>query len=260
MLRLNRAPRAAPAPGAPRAHSCDWPKGRGRAGARTGGSGRDQGGDGGRAGVGSCVLLRPPEAVGAIRGVGRGEPPPRAAPSLRRAAAAAGGVALAPGVGLRQAEGWLLAPAPCRCVAQQTPMGLGAGAGKHSVCLSEMRAHLKTCEKYIEKYGPVQELGDAVTRYSCPYCQCEVAENELMDHCLSYHRWEGRAVCCPICYLTPGRDPSYFSRNFIRHLRLVHTLHFEDYIDINSVGEVLVERVLGGSFLEYVRVNHPNST
>ncbi|KAM6278278.1 E3 ubiquitin-protein ligase RNF125 [Spheniscus humboldti] len=128
------------------------------------------------------------------------------------------------------------------------------------VCLSEMRAHLRTCEKYIEKYGPVQELGDAVTRYSCPYCQCEVDEDELMDHCLTYHGSERRAVCCPICCLTPGRDPSYFSRNFISHLQLRHTPHYEDYIDINTVGEVLVERVLDGSFLEYVHVNHPNST
>ncbi|KAM6103454.1 E3 ubiquitin-protein ligase RNF125 [Theristicus caerulescens] len=130
---------------------------------------------------------------------------------------------------------------------------------KTQVRLSEMRAHLRTCEKYIEKYGPLQELGDAVTRYSCPYCQCEVDEDELMDHCLAYHRLERRAVCCPICCLTPGRDPSYFSRNFIRHLQLRHTLHCEDYIDINTVGEVLVERVLDGSFLEYVHVSHPNS-
>ncbi|XP_075561175.1 E3 ubiquitin-protein ligase RNF125 [Pelecanus crispus] len=127
------------------------------------------------------------------------------------------------------------------------------------VCLSEMRAHLRTCEKYIEKYGPLQELGDAVTRYSCPYCQCEVDEDELMDHCLTYHRLERRAVCCPICSLTPARDPSYFSRNFIRHLQLRHTLHYEGYIDINTVGEVLVERVLDGSFLEYVHMSHPNS-
>ncbi|KAM6143004.1 LOW QUALITY PROTEIN: E3 ubiquitin-protein ligase RNF125 [Phoenicopterus ruber ruber] len=127
------------------------------------------------------------------------------------------------------------------------------------VRLSEMRAHLRTCEKYIQKYGPLQELVDAVTRYSCPYCQCEIDEDELMDQCLTYHRSERRAVCCPICCLTPGRDPSYFSRNFIRHLQLRHALHYEDYIDINTVGEVLVERVLDGSFLE-VHVNHPSST
>ncbi|KAM9643914.1 LOW QUALITY PROTEIN: E3 ubiquitin-protein ligase RNF125 [Morphnus guianensis] len=125
------------------------------------------------------------------------------------------------------------------------------------VCLSEMRA-LKTCEKYIEKYGPVQELGDAVTRY-LPLCQGEVDEDELMDHCLAYHRLERRAVWCSISCLTPGRDPSYFSRNFIRHLQLRHTLNCEDYEDIHTV-EVLAERVLDRSFLEYVHVNHPNST
>ncbi|KFV62847.1 E3 ubiquitin-protein ligase RNF125, partial [Dryobates pubescens] len=128
------------------------------------------------------------------------------------------------------------------------------------VCLSQMRAHLRTCEKYIENYGPIQEPGDAATRYSCPYCQCQVSEDELMDHCLTYHRLERRAVCCPICCLTPGRDPSYFSSNFMRHLQVRHMLHYEDHIDINSVGEVLVESVLGGSFLDYVHVNHPNSS
>ncbi|KAM6375916.1 LOW QUALITY PROTEIN: E3 ubiquitin-protein ligase RNF125 [Alca torda] len=126
------------------------------------------------------------------------------------------------------------------------------------VCLSEMRAHLRTCEKYIEKYGPVQELGDAAMRYACPYCQ-EVDEDELMD--MTHHRPERKVIvmCCPICCLTPGRDASYFS-NFVRHLQLRHRLHYEDYIDINTVGEVLVERVLDGLFLEYVHVSHPNST
>ncbi|CAM9276276.1 unnamed protein product [Bubo scandiacus] len=91
------------------------------------------------------------------------------------------------------------------------------------VCLNEMRGHLKTCEKYIEKYGPVQELGDA-PRYSCPYCQCEVDEDELMDCSLTCHRLERRAV-----------------------------------IDISTVGKILVQRVLDGLFLDYVHVSHPNS-
>ncbi|XP_025928618.1 E3 ubiquitin-protein ligase RNF125 [Apteryx rowi] len=128
------------------------------------------------------------------------------------------------------------------------------------VCLSEMRAHLRTCEQYIKKYGPLQEPGDAITRYSCPFCQCEVDEDDLMDHCLTYHRSETRAVYCPICHLTPGRDPAYCSRNFIRHLQLRHTFYYEDCIDINVVEEILTERVLDRSFLEYVHVNHPNST
>ncbi|XP_038249340.1 E3 ubiquitin-protein ligase RNF125 isoform X2 [Dermochelys coriacea] len=92
------------------------------------------------------------------------------------------------------------------------------------VCLSEMRVHLRTCEQYIEKYGPLQELGDTVTRYACPFCQCELHEDDLMDHCLTYHRTERRAV------------------------------------DINIVEEALIENVLHQSFLEYVHVNHPNST
>ncbi|XP_044858796.1 E3 ubiquitin-protein ligase RNF125 [Mauremys mutica] len=123
-----------------------------------------------------------------------------------------------------------------------------------------MRVHLRTCQQYIEKYGPLQELGDTVTRYACPFCQCELHEDDLMDHCLTYHRTERRAVYCPICRLIPGGDPSCFSRNFIRHLQLRHTFYHEDYIDINIVEEVLIENVLHQSFLEYVQVNHSNST
>lgn len=29
-----------------------------------------------------------------------------------------------------------------------------------------------------------------IPRYSCPYCQCQVAEDELMDHCLTTD-WKG---------------------------------------------------------------------
>ncbi|XP_009874463.1 PREDICTED: E3 ubiquitin-protein ligase RNF125, partial [Apaloderma vittatum] len=107
------------------------------------------------------------------------------------------------------------------------------------VCLSKMRAHLRTCEKYIKKYGSVQDLGDAVTRYSCPYCQCEGDENEIMDHCLTHHRSERKPMCCPICCLTSGRHPSYFSGNCIRHLQLRHTLRYEDYIVSNGIHKLL---------------------
>uniref|UniRef100_A0A8D0GH44 RING-type E3 ubiquitin transferase n=1 Tax=Sphenodon punctatus TaxID=8508 RepID=A0A8D0GH44_SPHPU len=128
------------------------------------------------------------------------------------------------------------------------------------VCLSEMRAHLRTCEQYIEKYGPFQELGDPVTRYACPFCQCDLDEDDLMDHCLAYHRSERTAICFPICQILPGGSPTYFIGNFIRHLQLRHTFYYEDYIDISIVEEVLIERVLNWSFLEYVHVNHPSTT
>ncbi|XP_062424529.1 E3 ubiquitin-protein ligase RNF125 [Rhea pennata] len=128
------------------------------------------------------------------------------------------------------------------------------------VCLSDIRVHLRTSEQYIKTYGPLQEPGDAVTKYSCPFCECKVDEDDLMDHCLTYHRSERRAVFCPICRLTPERDPSYCSRKFIRHLQLRHTFYYEDYIvNINAVEEVLVEKVLDRSFLGYMNVNYPNS-
>ncbi|XP_061453880.1 E3 ubiquitin-protein ligase RNF125 [Rhineura floridana] len=127
------------------------------------------------------------------------------------------------------------------------------------VRLSEMRAHLRTCDQYIEKYGPLQEVTNPETRYPCPFCQYVLDEGDFLDHFLTYHRSESRAVYCPICRLLPGGGPSYYSRNFIQHLQLRHTFYYEDYIDISIVEEVLTERVLDWSLLEYVHVNNPNT-
>ncbi|XP_048363272.1 E3 ubiquitin-protein ligase RNF125 [Sphaerodactylus townsendi] len=127
------------------------------------------------------------------------------------------------------------------------------------VCLSEMRAHLRTCVHYIEKYGPLQEVQHPITRYPCPFCENELDENDLLDHYLTYHRSESRAVYCPVCRLLPDGDQSYYSSNFIRHLELRHTFYYEDYIDINIVEEALIGRVLNQTFSEYVHVNNPNT-
>lgn len=62
------------------------------------------------------------------------------------------------------------------------------------VCLSEMRAHIKTCQKYMEKYGPLQELGEMAARCVCPFCQRELDEDSLLDHCVTHHRSERRPV------------------------------------------------------------------
>ncbi|XP_022442616.1 E3 ubiquitin-protein ligase RNF125 isoform X2 [Delphinapterus leucas] len=62
------------------------------------------------------------------------------------------------------------------------------------VCLSEMRAHIRTCQKYIDKYGPLQELGETATRCVCPFCQKELDEDSLLDHCITHHRSERRPV------------------------------------------------------------------
>ncbi|KAL8182201.1 UNVERIFIED_CONTAM: hypothetical protein K2H54_047623 [Gekko kuhli] len=129
------------------------------------------------------------------------------------------------------------------------------------VCLNEMRTHLRTCVQYIEKYGPLQEGQHPVTRYPCPSCQFELDENDLLDHYTTYHRFERRAVYCPVCRLVSDGGPSYYSSSFIRHLQLRHTLYdedYEDYIHID-IEEALIERVLDGSFLEYVHVNNPNT-
>ncbi|XP_058032566.1 E3 ubiquitin-protein ligase RNF125-like [Ahaetulla prasina] len=95
--------------------------------------------------------------------------------------------------------------------------------------------------------------------YPCPFCQNELDENDLLDHFLTFHRTERRPVYCPICRLLPGGGPSYYIRNFIRHLQLRHTFYYEDYIDINIVEEVLIERVLDRSVLDYVHVNNPGT-
>ncbi|XP_004479067.1 E3 ubiquitin-protein ligase RNF125 isoform X2 [Dasypus novemcinctus] len=98
------------------------------------------------------------------------------------------------------------------------------------VCLSEMRAHIRTCQKYIDKYGPLQELGDTATRCVCPFCQRELDEDSLLDHCITHHRSERRPVFCPLCRLIPNETPSSFNGSLIRHLQVTHTLFYDDFI------------------------------
>jgi len=126
------------------------------------------------------------------------------------------------------------------------------------VCLSEMRAHIRSCEKYIDKYGPLQELGETATRCVCPFCQRELDEDSLLDHCITHHRSERRSVFCPLCRLLPNENPGSFSGSLIRHLQVSHTLFYDDFIDFNIIEEALIRRVLDRSLLEYV--NHSNTT
>ncbi|XP_055091173.2 E3 ubiquitin-protein ligase RNF125 isoform X1 [Symphalangus syndactylus] len=65
------------------------------------------------------------------------------------------------------------------------------------VCLSEMRAHIRTCQKYIDKYGPLQELEETAARCVCPFCQRELDKDSLLDHYITHHRSEWRPVNCP---------------------------------------------------------------
>ncbi|XP_053427876.1 E3 ubiquitin-protein ligase RNF125 isoform X3 [Nycticebus coucang] len=90
------------------------------------------------------------------------------------------------------------------------------------VCLSEMRAHIRTCQKYIDQYGPLQELRETAARCVCPFCQRELEEDSLLYHCITHHRSERRPV------------------------------------DFNIIEETLIRRVLDRSLLEYV--NHSNTT
>ncbi|KAF6089204.1 ring finger protein 125 [Phyllostomus discolor] len=126
------------------------------------------------------------------------------------------------------------------------------------VCLSEMRAHIRTCQKYIDKYGPLQELGETATRCVCPFCQKELDEHGLLDHCIAHHRSERRPVFCPLCRLMPNENSNSFNGSLIRHLQVSHTLFYDDFIDFNIIEEALIRRVLDRSLLEYV--NHSNTT
>uniref|UniRef100_A0A4W2BQW3 E3 ubiquitin-protein ligase RNF125 n=1 Tax=Bos indicus x Bos taurus TaxID=30522 RepID=A0A4W2BQW3_BOBOX len=98
------------------------------------------------------------------------------------------------------------------------------------VCLSEMRAHTRTCQKYIDKYGPLQELGETTTRCVCPFCQKELDEDGLLDHCINHHRSERRPVFCPLCRLVPNENRSSFNGSLIRHLQVSHTLFYDDFL------------------------------
>ncbi|KAJ1068169.1 hypothetical protein K5549_007457 [Capra hircus] len=125
------------------------------------------------------------------------------------------------------------------------------------VCLSEMRAHIRTCQKYIDKYGPLQELRETTTRCVCPFCQKELDEDSLLDHCITHHRSERRPVFCPLCRLVPNENRSSFNGSLIRHLQVSHTLFYDDFLDFNIIEEALIQRVLDRSLLEYV--NHSNT-
>lgn len=126
------------------------------------------------------------------------------------------------------------------------------------VCLSDMRAHIRTCEKYIDKYGPLLELGDTTARCVCPFCQRELDEDCLLDHCIIHHRSERRPVFCPLCHSRPDESPSTFNGSLIRHLQVSHTLFYDDFIDFDIIEEAIIRRVLDRSLLEYV--NQSNTT
>ncbi|KAM8967628.1 E3 ubiquitin-protein ligase RNF125 [Pelodytes ibericus] len=126
---------------------------------------------------------------------------------------------------------------------------------KEKVCLSNMRAHLNMCEQYLTKYGPLVELGNTPCRkdmYPCPFCQEELNEDGLVQHCLEYHSTERRQVTCPICHLIPGGDASY-RRSFIKHLHVRHSTYYDNFIDIDIVEEVVVERVIDFSLIHWLR-------
>ncbi|XP_069813760.1 E3 ubiquitin-protein ligase RNF125 [Dendropsophus ebraccatus] len=126
---------------------------------------------------------------------------------------------------------------------------------EEKICVSEMRAHLNMCQPYLNKYGPLEELGKTPVRepiYACPFCPEELDEDNLVQHCFSDHITESRLVMCPICRLMPGGDPSYDS-SFLKHLHARHSIYYENYIDINIVEEALIERVLDLSLIHFMR-------
>uniref|UniRef100_A0A8C5PAD6 RING-type E3 ubiquitin transferase n=1 Tax=Leptobrachium leishanense TaxID=445787 RepID=A0A8C5PAD6_9ANUR len=126
------------------------------------------------------------------------------------------------------------------------------------VCLSDMRAHLNKCELYVMKYGPQEEIGKRQCRddvYPCPFCHVELDAEGLVEHCFNNHSRETTPVMCPICHLMPGGDVSY-RRGFLKHLYNRHSTFYENYLDIDVVEDIVVERVIDISFIQWMRPSH----
>nr|XP_005280067.1 E3 ubiquitin-protein ligase RNF125 [Chrysemys picta bellii] len=132
----------------------------------------------------------------------------------------------------------------------------------HSCIVTSLRNNTWTCP-YCRAYLPSEGIPatDIAKKMKSVYQNCTECDTQISVSERAHLRFMERFYTyCPICRLIPGGDPSYFSRNFIRHLQLRHTFNHEDYIDINIVEEALIENILYQSFLEYMQVNHPNST
>uniref|UniRef100_A0A2K6GNE4 Ring finger protein 125 n=1 Tax=Propithecus coquereli TaxID=379532 RepID=A0A2K6GNE4_PROCO len=96
----------------------------------------------------------------------------------------------------------------------------------------QIRWHISTC--VILDFLPtilVIFLFYAISRCVCPFCQRELDEDSLLDHCITHHRSERRPVV----------------RLFVTYV-----------LDFNIIEEALIRRVLDRSLLEYV--NHSNTT
>ncbi|XP_063307508.1 E3 ubiquitin-protein ligase RNF125 [Pelobates fuscus] len=123
------------------------------------------------------------------------------------------------------------------------------------VCLSDMRAHLNICEPYIMKYGPLEDIEKKQYKddvYPCPFCHVELDVDGLVEHCFTNHGRETTPVACPICHLMPGGDISY-RRSFLKHLHNRHATYYENYIDIDVVEDIVVERVIDISLIHWMR-------
>uniref|UniRef100_UPI00398EF5EE E3 ubiquitin-protein ligase RNF114-like isoform X2 n=1 Tax=Pristiophorus japonicus TaxID=55135 RepID=UPI00398EF5EE len=117
------------------------------------------------------------------------------------------------------------------------------------VCLSDMRAHMRACSKYLEDFGqpsgpsmqpqptPASHgyIGPNRLTYTCPYCQATNYDIcGLVQHCCANHYSDRRQVVCPICASMPWGDANYYSRNFINHLMLRHQFSYDFFVLLKS--------------------------
>ncbi|KAJ8272788.1 hypothetical protein GJAV_G00093450 [Gymnothorax javanicus] len=155
----------------------------------------------------------------------------------------------------------------------------------HWTFFSKMRTHYKSCQAYLDEYGPpvdsriaptaqnrgnsgaqtvtpfrispalqVQQsylTGGVTATYSCPYCPLQnLSDMALVQHCVTSHTGDRTPVVCPICAATSWGIPSYCSRNFIGHLRRRHRYSHGIYMNVHEDEDTQLHLAIQHSILQ----------
>ncbi|XP_053485730.1 E3 ubiquitin-protein ligase RNF138-like isoform X2 [Ictalurus furcatus] len=145
--------------------------------------------------------------------------------------------------------------------------------------LSKMRLHYRTCRKYIDEFGPIDEptvplpvqtptqpqssvfipnivipthSNSAGRVYACPYCSLmDLSDMALVEHCVRQHHQDQTPIVCPICASMPWGIPDYISRNFIGHLVRRHRFSYTTYMNESEDDDVQLFWALQVSVQEF---------